>query len=47
MRYFILLIFIFLLGCETTKSVTKSKKVSVNEIIENRKIENTPKLYGL
>ena len=39
MRYFILLIFIFLLGCETTKSVTKSKKVSVNEIIENRKIE--------
>jgi len=39
MRYFILLIFILLVGCETTKSVTKSKKVSVNEIIENRKIE--------
>lgn len=39
MRYFALLIFIFLIGCETTKSVTKSTKVSVNEIIENRKIE--------
>ena len=39
MRYFLLLIFILLVGCETTKSVTKSKKVSVNEIIENRKIE--------
>lgn len=38
-RYFALLIFIFLIGCETTKTVTKSTKVSVNEIIENRKIE--------